>query len=56
MLLLVAGTLEGFVSPIEWWPIEWKLSVSALTVVAMYAWLRLSFAAPSLRRSAAAVV
>ncbi len=24
MMLLVAGTLEGFVSPIPWWPIEWE--------------------------------
>lgn len=40
LLLLVAGTLEGMVSPIPWWPIEWKLSVSALTAILLYAYLR----------------
>jgi uncharacterized membrane protein SpoIIM required for sporulation/uncharacterized RDD family membrane protein YckC len=33
VLLLVAGTLEGFVSPIETWPLAWKLAVSAATAV-----------------------
>jgi uncharacterized membrane protein SpoIIM required for sporulation len=33
VLLLIAGTLEGFVSPIETWPLSWKLAVSAVTVV-----------------------
>ncbi|MDF2775941.1 MAG: protein of unknown function transrane, partial [Geminicoccaceae bacterium] len=28
LLLLVAGALEGFVSPIPWWPLEGKLAVS----------------------------
>ncbi|HYD53778.1 MAG TPA: stage II sporulation protein M, partial [Gemmatimonadaceae bacterium] len=40
VLLLVAGLLEGFVSPIEWWPLAWKLSVSALTAVALVLYLR----------------
>jgi uncharacterized membrane protein SpoIIM required for sporulation len=40
LMLLVAGTLEGMVSPIPWWPIEWKLVVSALTAILMYAYLR----------------
>lgn len=40
LLLLVAGVLEGFVSPIEWWPLAWKLSVSALTAIALYVYLR----------------
>jgi uncharacterized membrane protein SpoIIM required for sporulation/uncharacterized RDD family membrane protein YckC len=40
LLLLVAGSLEGFVSPIEWWPLEWKLVVSALTAILLYAYLR----------------
>ena len=39
-LLLLAGTLEGFVSPIEWWPLEWKLSVSALTLMFLILYLR----------------
>ena len=40
LLLLVAGTLEGMVSPIPWWPIEWKLVVSALTAILLYAYVR----------------
>ena len=39
-LLLIAGTLEGFVSPIEWWPLEAKLAVSGLTAVFLYIYLR----------------
>jgi uncharacterized membrane protein SpoIIM required for sporulation/uncharacterized RDD family membrane protein YckC len=35
LLLLVAGTLEGLVSPIPYWPLEWKLAVSAATAVGM---------------------
>ncbi len=41
LLLLVAGTLEGFVSPIEWWPLSVKLAVSATTAVALVEYLRL---------------
>jgi uncharacterized membrane protein SpoIIM required for sporulation/uncharacterized RDD family membrane protein YckC len=41
MLLLVAGTLEGFVSPIEWWPLEGKLAVSGVTLVLLVVFLRL---------------
>jgi uncharacterized membrane protein SpoIIM required for sporulation len=40
LLLLVAGTLEGMVSPIPYWPIEWKLSVSAITAILLYLYLR----------------
>ncbi|HXD22771.1 MAG TPA: stage II sporulation protein M, partial [Gemmatimonadaceae bacterium] len=40
LLLLIAGTLEGMVSPIPWWPLEWKLSVSALTAIFLYAYIR----------------
>ncbi|HEY2025548.1 MAG TPA: stage II sporulation protein M [Gemmatimonadaceae bacterium] len=39
-LLLVAGTIEGFISPIEWWPIEGKLAVSATTLVLLVVYLR----------------
>jgi len=39
-LLLIAGTIEGFVSPIEWWPLEGKLAVSGLTAVFLYFYLR----------------
>ncbi|HEV7991033.1 MAG TPA: stage II sporulation protein M [Gemmatimonadaceae bacterium] len=40
LLLLVAGTLEGFISPIEWWPLEGKLAVSGTTLVLLVAYLR----------------
>jgi uncharacterized membrane protein SpoIIM required for sporulation len=40
MLLLVAGTLEGFISPIEWWPLEGKLAVSGTTLVLLVTYLR----------------
>jgi len=39
VLLLVAGTLEGFVSPIETWPLAWKLAVSAATAVFLVIYL-----------------
>jgi hypothetical protein len=28
------------VSPIPWWPIEWKLVVSALTAILLYVYVR----------------
>ncbi|MEO7457066.1 MAG: stage II sporulation protein M [Gemmatimonadaceae bacterium] len=39
-LLVIAGTLEGFVSPIEWWPLEGKLAVSGVTLVFLVMYLR----------------
>ena len=39
-LLLFAGLIEGFISPIPWWPLELKLTVSAVTALALYAYLR----------------
>ena len=47
LLLIVAGTLEGFISPIEWWPIEGKLAVSGTTLVLLVAYLRGGIAAPA---------
>ncbi len=41
LLLVVAGTLEGFVSPIEWWPLAVKLAVSGATAVFLVEYLRL---------------
>jgi uncharacterized membrane protein SpoIIM required for sporulation/uncharacterized RDD family membrane protein YckC len=49
VLLLIAGTLEGFVSPIETWPLSWKLAVSAATAAFLAAYLaggRMPQAAP----------
>ena len=40
LLLVVAGLLEGFISPIPWWPIEGKLAVSGTTLVLLVAYLR----------------
>ncbi len=40
LMLVVAGSLEGLVSPIEWWPLEAKLAVSATTLVLLIVYLR----------------
>jgi uncharacterized membrane protein SpoIIM required for sporulation len=40
LMLVVAGTLEGMVSPIPYWPLSLKLIVSATTVVVLAAYLR----------------
>lgn len=40
LLLIVAGSLEGLVSPIPWWPLSLKLIVSAMTLVLLVAYLR----------------
>ena len=49
-LLLIAGTLEGFVSPIEWWPLEAKLAVSGVTAVFLYLYLRMGALRPAAER------
>jgi uncharacterized membrane protein SpoIIM required for sporulation len=41
LLLVVAGSIEGLISPIPWWPLEWKLGISALTAVLMAAYFSL---------------
>lgn len=38
LMLLVAGTIEGMISPIPYWPIELKLIVSAVTLVLLVAY------------------
>jgi uncharacterized membrane protein SpoIIM required for sporulation/uncharacterized RDD family membrane protein YckC len=40
LFLIVAGSLEGLVSPIPYWPLSLKLLVSAMTLVLMVAYLR----------------
>jgi uncharacterized membrane protein SpoIIM required for sporulation/uncharacterized RDD family membrane protein YckC len=40
VMLIVAGSLEGMVSPIPWWPLSLKLIVSAMTLVLLVAYLR----------------
>jgi hypothetical protein len=40
LLLVVAGSLEGMVSPIPNWPLWAKLVVSAATLVLLVAYLR----------------
>ena len=40
LLLLVAGTIEGLISPIPYWPLEWKLIVSFVTALILYLYLR----------------
>lgn len=39
-LLLFAGLIEGFISPIPYWPLELKLTVSAVTGLLLYLYLR----------------
>ncbi len=41
LLLVVAGTLEGFVSPIPWWTLREKLTVSAITAVLLALYVNL---------------
>ena len=41
LLLICAGLIEGLVSPIPYWPFEWKLSVSAVTALLLYLYLRM---------------
>ena len=46
ILLLVAGAIEGLISPIPYWPLELKLAFSALTAVALYLYVRLGVTEP----------
>jgi uncharacterized membrane protein SpoIIM required for sporulation/uncharacterized RDD family membrane protein YckC len=41
LLLVIAGTLEGFVSPIPWWSLNQKLLVSGLTALALALYVNL---------------
>jgi uncharacterized membrane protein SpoIIM required for sporulation/uncharacterized RDD family membrane protein YckC len=40
LMLVVAGSIEGMISPIPYWPLSLKLVVSALTALAMVLYLR----------------
>lgn len=40
IFLLIAGTIEGLISPIPYWPLEWKLSVAGVTAAVLYLYLR----------------
>jgi uncharacterized membrane protein SpoIIM required for sporulation/uncharacterized RDD family membrane protein YckC len=40
LLLVIAGSLEGLVSPIPYWPLELKLIVSALTTLFLILYVR----------------
>jgi uncharacterized membrane protein SpoIIM required for sporulation len=40
LFLIVAGSLEGLVSPIPYWPVSLKVIVSLMTLVLMVAYLR----------------
>jgi uncharacterized membrane protein SpoIIM required for sporulation/uncharacterized RDD family membrane protein YckC len=40
LLLVVAGSIEGMISPIPYWPLDLKLIVSAMTLVLLVAYLR----------------
>ena len=47
LFLLVAGSLEGLVSPIPVWPFSWKLAVAGATLVLMLGYLSLGARRPS---------
>jgi len=47
LFLIVAGSLEGLVSPIPSWPLAWKVEVAAATLVLMIAYLSLGFRKPA---------
>lgn len=53
-MLLIAGTLEGLVSPIPYWPLELKLTVAAVTALLLFAYLRLGAGTRSVFRPARA--
>jgi uncharacterized membrane protein SpoIIM required for sporulation len=40
LMLIFAGSLEGMVSPIPYWPLSLKLIVSSMTLVLLVAYLR----------------
>jgi uncharacterized membrane protein SpoIIM required for sporulation len=40
LFLIVAGSLEGMVSPIPYWPLSLKLIVAAFTAILIYLYLR----------------
>ena len=46
LLLIVAGSLEGLVSPIATWPLTAKLAVSATTALLLIAYLRGGYSRP----------
>jgi len=41
LFLVIAGTIEGFISPIPWWPIEWKAGVTVVTAVFFFGFIGL---------------
>jgi uncharacterized membrane protein SpoIIM required for sporulation/uncharacterized RDD family membrane protein YckC len=41
LLLVIAGTLEGFVSPIPWWSLNQKLLISGLSAIALALYVNL---------------
>ena len=40
LLLVVAGAIEGLISPIPHWPLQFKLMVAAVTALLLYLYLR----------------
>jgi uncharacterized membrane protein SpoIIM required for sporulation len=42
LFLVIAGTIEGFVSPIPWWPLSWKVAVTAVTAMFFFGFILLA--------------
>jgi uncharacterized membrane protein SpoIIM required for sporulation/uncharacterized RDD family membrane protein YckC len=49
LMLVIAGVVEGFISPIPWWPLLWKASVTAVTAVFFFGFVFLR--SPTVRRA-----
>jgi uncharacterized membrane protein SpoIIM required for sporulation/uncharacterized RDD family membrane protein YckC len=41
IFLILAGTIEGFISPIPWWPLAWKATVTAVSAVFFFGFILL---------------
>jgi hypothetical protein len=39
VLLVMAGLIEGNISPIPWWPLEWKAFVALVTALVLVLYL-----------------
>jgi uncharacterized membrane protein SpoIIM required for sporulation len=41
LFLVLAGTIEGFISPIPWWPLMWKVAVTAVSAIFFFGFILL---------------
>jgi uncharacterized membrane protein SpoIIM required for sporulation/uncharacterized RDD family membrane protein YckC len=43
LFLVLAGTIEGFISPIPWWPLLWKAGVTVVTAIFFFGYMLLGY-------------